>query len=224
MSDGSEVTVDAIRFDDQGLVPTIVQDSGTGEVLMMAYMSRESLEKTIATGQTWFYSRSRNTLWNKGATSGNTQAVKWMRADCDNDTLLVGVEQEGYGACHVPGQRSCFFQAVEGVPEDDTGRFGVIAELARVIAQRNAQRPEGSYTTTLFEKGVDAIAQKVGEEAVEVVIAAKNHVQHPDGELALEVGDLLYHLLVLAEHVGLDSADVLAVLATRRGKSGLRKG
>ncbi len=216
------LSLDDIRYDSSGLVPAIVQDSRTGEVLMLAYMSADSLAKTIETGETWFWSRSRGELWHKGATSGDTQSVRWLRTDCDGDTLLIGVELQGSGACHVEGRRSCFFQEVSGISGDEPGSFNVLPELARVIESRNLERPAGSYTTTLFERGIDKIAQKVGEEAVEVVIASMNYAKEPNDELPLEVADLLYHLLVLAEFVGLDRAQVFAELAKRRGKSGLR--
>jgi len=217
------VSVDNIKFDDRGLVPAIVQDSASGEVLMMAWMSRESLEKTIETGQTWFWSRSRAELWHKGATSGAIQHVRWLRVDCDADTLLVGVEQEGAGACHIEGRRTCFEDALEGVASDHPGRFAVLGELARLIRERHRDRPAGSYTTKLFDGGVDRIGKKVGEEAVEVVIAAKNRASStaadPD-ELPEEVADLLYHLLVLGESVGLSAEAVFASLAKRRGTPG----
>lgn len=219
---GDTISIEDIRFDAAGLVPAIVQENGTGDVLMLAYMSKESLRRTIDTGETWFWSRSRGELWNKGATSNNRQTVRWIRVDCDGDALLVGVDQAGGGACHVEGEHSCFHNAVEGVSADDPSRCGVVAELGRLIHARNQSRPEGSYTTLLFEGGVDRIAKKVGEEAVEVVLAAKNYATKPDAELSKEVADLLYHLLVLAEAVGLPSAEVFAELADRRGRTGLR--
>ena len=217
------VAAEDIRFDSAGLVPAIVQENSTGKVLMLAYMSKESLAKTVETGETWFWSRSRRELWNKGATSGDRQKVRWIRTDCDRDTLLVGVDQQGTGACHVDGEYSCFFDTVDGFAAADPGSFDVVAELAQVIRSRNRERPEGSYTTTLFEGGIDRIAKKVGEEAVEVVLAAKNYAAQPSSELPMEVADLLYHLLVLAESVGLSSREVFVELAGRRGKTGLRQ-
>ena len=211
-----------IRFDSAGLVPAIVQENSTGKVLMLAYMSKDSLTRTIETGETWFWSRSRQELWNKGATSGDRQKVRWIRTDCDRDTLLIGVDQDGTGACHVDGEYSCFFNALTGVTSTDPSSFEVLSELAHVIRSRNEERPDGSYTTTLFEGGVDRVAKKVGEEAIEVVLAAKNYADKPGSELPMEVADLLYHLLVLAEAVGLPSHDVFEELAKRRGKTGLR--
>ncbi|MED4833160.1 bifunctional phosphoribosyl-AMP cyclohydrolase/phosphoribosyl-ATP diphosphatase HisIE, partial [Geobacillus stearothermophilus] len=162
-----------IRFDEKGLVPAIVQDAQSKEVLTLAYMNKESLEKTIETGETWFYSRSRQELWHKGATSGNVQRVVDIRYDCDADALLVLIEPAG-PACHT-GAYSCFSRSLDGAaraPQAD--RFAILNELEQIIAKRDADRPEGSYTTYLFEKGVDKILKKVGEEAAEVFIAAKN--------------------------------------------------
>jgi len=203
------VEIDAIRFDERGLVPAVVQQAGTGEVLMVAYMNREALERTLQTGVTWFYSRSRQRLWQKGETSGNVQRVVQVRADCDFDTLLVEVEQTGEGACHT-GQWSCFHHRLAGGEPGggretgaaggkgaagDQGRAGdaVVQELYRVIAGRKAQPVEGSYTSYLFEKGLDKILKKIGEETSEVILAAKN--QDPRAFVA-ESADLLYHLLV----------------------------
>ncbi len=220
------VNPDALCFDERGLIPAIVQEARTGEVLMLAYMNRESVARTLETGETWFWSRSRQALWHKGGTSGHTQRVRWLRVDCDRDTLLVGVEQSGAGACHIPGRWSCFAEPLEDTPAAPAPGFEVLPELARLIAQRNAERPEGSYTTKLFAGGVDRIGKKVGEEAVEVVIAAKNRVAEagrsglPDTELPGEVADLVYHLLVLAESVGLGADEVLAALGARRGTPG----
>ena len=215
------VSLEALRYDERGLVPAIVQDNGTGEILMMAWMNRESLKKTIETGHTWFWSRSRAELWNKGATSGNFQQVRWLRTDCDGDTLLVGVKQIGDGgACHVEGQRSCCHVAVGDAEANYPGRFAVIGELARLISERHREMPDGSYTTKLFHGGVDRIGKKVGEEAVEVVIEAKNHLSSSSDALAGEVADLLYHLLVLGEAVGLEPESVFQALQARRGHPG----
>lgn len=195
-----------VHFDEHGLVPAIVQDAHTREVLTLAYMNAESLARTIETGQTWFWSRSRNELWHKGATSGNTQNVVSMTADCDNDAIVVLVEPAG-PACHT-GARSCF--ALE-VPESASG--GLLHELYDIIKSRKEERPGGSYTTYLFDKGLDKILKKVGEESAETIIAAKNDDKQ---QLIAETADLLYHLLVLlvARDVKLD--DVRAELAQRR--------
>ncbi|MGG0156399.1 bifunctional phosphoribosyl-AMP cyclohydrolase/phosphoribosyl-ATP diphosphatase HisIE [Bacillus velezensis] len=201
---------DELRFDEAGLIPAIVQDAASKEVLTLAYMNRESYEKTIETKETWFYSRSRRELWHKGATSGNTQKVKAIRYDCDQDALVVLAEPSG-PACH-KGSYSCFS------PEkaDAQDRFGILNELESVIAKRQAEMPDGAYTTYLFREGVDKILKKVGEEAAEVIIAAKNRDHE---ELKWEAADLLYHLLVLLREQSLPLDDVLDVLAKRHSAS-----
>jgi phosphoribosyl-ATP pyrophosphohydrolase/phosphoribosyl-AMP cyclohydrolase len=211
-----------LKFDDGGLIPAIIQDAKSGRVLMMAYMNQEALDKTVATGRTWFYSRSRQSLWMKGETSGNTQTVQEIRYDCDQDTLLVLVEQTG-GACHT-GHYSCFYRNLDGQEQEPAlfdadqvykGREGpaILLELMEVISQRQKERPEGSYTTYLFEKGIDKILKKVGEESAEVIIAAKN----PDkSELIYESSDLIYHLLVLLVEKGIDVTEIFTELRSRR--------
>jgi phosphoribosyl-AMP cyclohydrolase / phosphoribosyl-ATP pyrophosphohydrolase len=194
--------VDQVQFDAAGLVPAIVQDSQTREVLMLAYMNRESLARTLETGQTWFYSRSRGELWHKGATSGNLQSVRKVRLDCDNDTLLVEVVPTG-PACH-KGSFSCF--GVE--PRMD----GFLSALTELIESRKESRPEGSYTTYLFDSGLDKILKKVGEEAAETIIAAKNASSK---ELVAEASDLIYHLLVLLVERGVSLGEVTGELRSR---------
>jgi phosphoribosyl-AMP cyclohydrolase / phosphoribosyl-ATP pyrophosphohydrolase len=198
-----------IRFDEKGLVPAIIQDAETKEVLTLAYMNQESLTKTIETGETWFFSRSRQELWHKGATSGNTQSVVSVNYDCDQDALLVLVEPKG-PACHT-GAVSCF---TEGVSErkPSMSDYRILQSLEQVIVKREQERPEGAYTTYLFEKGVDKILKKVGEEASEVIIAAKNRDQE---ELKWEAADLLYHLQVLLVEQGLPFKEVLKTLEER---------
>ncbi|MFP4956416.1 bifunctional phosphoribosyl-AMP cyclohydrolase/phosphoribosyl-ATP diphosphatase HisIE [Bacillus subtilis] len=202
---------DELRFNEDGLIPAIVQDAASKEVLTLAYMNKESYEKTLETKETWFYSRSRQALWHKGETSGNTQAVKGMRYDCDQDALLVLVEPSG-PACHT-GSYSCFTK--EQTEEQAADRFGIMNELERVIAERQAEMPEGAYTTYLFREGVDKILKKVGEEASEVIIAAKNRDHE---ELKWEAADLLYHLLVLLREQSLPLDDVLDVLKKRHSE------
>lgn len=200
----------SIDFDKQGgIVPAIAQDVHTGEVLMLAYMDREAIEKTLATGFAHYHSRSRNALWKKGETSGHTQRVLSVRLDCDRDALLLLVEQEG-PACHT-GHRSCFFNPVrEEQPAPDPH---VLFELRDVIRDRREHPKDGSYTNYLLAQGIDKILKKVGEESAEVIIAAKN-----DGtdELRYETADLLYHLLVLLEQKDLELSDVFAELSRRR--------
>lgn len=211
-----------LKFNGQGLIPAIVQDVNSGQVLMMAYMNQEALDKTVASGQTWFYSRSRQCLWKKGETSGNIQTVQEIRYDCDQDTLLVLVEQTG-AACHT-GHYSCFYRTLDGQEKEPAlfdaaqvyqGKEGpaILLELMEVIRQRQKDRPEGSYTTYLFNEGIDKILKKVGEESAEVIIAAKN----PDNsELIYEASDLIYHLLVLLVEKGVDITEIFAELRSRR--------
>lgn len=196
---------DELKFDEKGLIPAIVQDARTREVLTLAYMNRESLAKTMETRQTWFWSRSRNELWHKGETSGNTQEVVDLVGDCDSDALVVLVSPAG-PACHT-GARSCF-----DLPQsEDLG--GVLARLYELIESRRRERPEGSYTTYLFDKGIDKILKKVGEESAETIIAAKNDEPEP---LVAEASDLLYHLLVLLVERGVSLDQIRDELAQRR--------
>lgn len=209
--------IQKIKWDRDGLVPAIVQDVQSKEVLMMAYMNEESLKKTIESGDTWFWSRSRQALWNKGATSGHRQKVQQLWYDCDGDTLLVKVTQIG-AACH-NGTFSCFTNPVAVAGGDEAAqaaragdRFEILSTLEQVIASREVERPEGAYTTYLFDKGVDKILKKVGEEASEVIIAAKNRDAN---ELRYEASDLIFHLLVLLREQKLPLDEVLAELARR---------
>ncbi|MBE4906992.1 bifunctional phosphoribosyl-AMP cyclohydrolase/phosphoribosyl-ATP diphosphatase HisIE [Bacillus luteolus] len=203
----------SIKFDEKGLVPAIVQDANSKEVLTLAYMNEESLKKSIETKETWFYSRSRQELWHKGATSGNTQQILDLRYDCDQDAILVLVTPAG-PACH-KGNYTCFSDSLLELEtiQKESERFAIINELEALIATREAEMPEGSYTTYLFEKGVDKILKKVGEESGEVIIAAKN--RDPE-ELKWEVADLLYHLLVLLREQKLPLDEVLDALQKRR--------
>lgn len=208
------IDISQIAFDKEGLVPAIIQDVQSKAVLMLAYMNKEALEKTIETGETWFWSRSRKELWHKGATSGNRQKVKQIYYDCDRDTLLFLVDPMG-PACH-RDTYTCFDPVVTG-DHGSTNQFdySIISQLIETIAARDAERPEGAYTTYLFEKGLDKILKKVGEEASEVIIAAKN--RDPE-ELRNESADLLYHLLVLWREQGLGLDQVLAILEERHTK------
>jgi phosphoribosyl-AMP cyclohydrolase / phosphoribosyl-ATP pyrophosphohydrolase len=189
-----------VRFGPDGLVPVVAQESRSGDVLMVAYANREALERTAATGSAHYYSRSRATLWRKGETSGHHQAVHEIRIDCDGDAVLYRVAQTG-PACHT-GARTCF--AASAAPDggivagDDPGGH-VLTRLAATIARRAAERPAGSYTAQLLDRGLPKVSQKVGEEAVEVVVAA--NAEGPE-RLASEAADLLFHLLVLLEARG----------------------
>lgn len=202
-----------IRFDEKGLVPAIVQDADTKEVLTLAYMNQESLTKTLESGETWFFSRSRQELWHKGATSGNTQSVVSVKYDCDQDAVLVLVEPKG-PACHT-GAVSCFTEGVVTERTSSLADYQILQTLEKLIIEREKDRPEGAYTTYLFEKGVDKILKKVGEEASEVIIAAKNRDKE---ELKWEAADLLYHLQVLLVEQGLPFKEVLKTLEERHNR------
>ena len=204
-----------LKFDSQGLIPAIIQDAETKEVLTLAYMNEESFQKSIETGETWFYSRSRQELWHKGATSGHTQRIQSISYDCDQDALVVLVNPTG-PACH-NGTTSCFTEVIykNEKAEKPTENGSFLFQLEKLIAQRQQEMPEGSYTTYLFEKGVDKILKKVGEEAAEVIIAAKNR---DHDELTWESADLLFHLLVLLKEQNVPLADVIAVLQERHNK------
>ena len=181
-----------MKFDERGLIPAIIQDADTGDVLTLAYMNEESLRRTIETGETWFWSRSRNELWHKGATSGNTQSVVGIAADCDEDAILVTVRPHG-PACH-KGETSCFHNNVQGEHKRALPVSRQLEQLYEVIQRRNRERPEKSYTSYLFNEGLDKILKKLGEETAETIIAAKN-ADHQ--KFVGEVADLIYHLLVL---------------------------
>lgn len=205
--------IDELKFDAQGLIPAVVQEAEWGTVLMVAYMNRESLRLTLETGETHFWSRSRQELWRKGATSGHVQKVVSMSADCDSDALLVKVVQEGV-ACHT-GDYSCFHDPLRIKNAEFlilNSLSDTLGGLTRTIHQRNIDRPEGSYTTKLFEGGVDRILKKIGEESGEIIIAAKNHDKK---EIAWEVSDFLYHLLVLMEAEGVSASAIAKELGGR---------
>lgn len=202
-----------VRFGTDGLVPVVAQESRSGDVLMVAFANREALEQTAATGRAHYYSRSRAALWQKGERSGHGQTVREIRIDCDGDTVLYRVDQTG-PACHT-GARTCFSTAVapdgSTTPGEDPGAH-LLSRLAATIARRAVERPAGSYTVELLDRGVPKVSQKVGEEAVEVVVAA--NAEEPE-RLASEAADLLYHLLVLLEARGVPLDAVLEELAHR---------
>lgn len=216
--------MDTIKWDRQGLVPAVVQDSETKEVLMLAYMNEEALNLSMQTGKAHYYSRSRGRIWMKGESSGNVQLVRDIKVDCDGDTLLLLVEQQG-PACHT-GNKSCFFTAVSEQgenrnPDNEKANADIyrqqigpmLEEVYAVIADRKAHPQEGSYTNYLLEKGLDKILKKVGEETAEVIIAAKNPGEK---ELIYETADLLYHLMVLLFERGVTLPKVSMELANRR--------
>jgi phosphoribosyl-AMP cyclohydrolase / phosphoribosyl-ATP pyrophosphohydrolase len=209
MTNLQTIPVETIKYDDRGLVPAIVQDYLDGTVLMMAWMNRESLQKTMETGQTWFWSRSRQEFWHKGATSGHVQLVKALRYDCDSDCLLVSVEQIGDIACHT-GARSCFHRVNNHTeaPLADT-----LSQVFSVICDRRDQPNDDSYTCKLFKGGDNKILKKIGEESAEVVMACKDN--DPDA-IAGEVADLFYHTLVAIAHHNVDLKAVYRKLQERR--------
>jgi phosphoribosyl-ATP pyrophosphohydrolase/phosphoribosyl-AMP cyclohydrolase len=209
--------LEKIKFDERGLIPAIVQDARTREVLTLAYMNAESLKLTQESNATWFWSRSRSELWHKGSTSGNTQRVIEIRRDCDSDALVVLVEPAG-PACHT-GNRSCFYRDLGGAEidphfreqPDDLG--AVLDDLFRIIENRKRELPQDSYTTYLFNEGLDKILKKIGEESSETIIAAKNEDK---SALISETADLLYHLLVLLVECGVSLDGVRHELIGRR--------
>lgn len=223
MSTTTDLTwIDNLKYDEiTGLIPCVVQDVQSREVLMLAYMNRESIQKTVETGQTWFWSRSRGELWNKGATSGHVQQVVRFGYDCDADTLLAEVQQSG-PACHT-GSYTCFFTPAPsfsaGEHERTNNRYAILDELLKTIAERDAERPEGAYTTYLFEKGLEKILKKVGEESTEVVIAAMKGDRE---ELTAEAGDVIYHLFVLLQQQKLSFDEVLRLLEERHSKKDIK--
>ncbi|MBN2247577.1 MAG: bifunctional phosphoribosyl-AMP cyclohydrolase/phosphoribosyl-ATP diphosphatase HisIE [Coriobacteriia bacterium] len=212
-----------MRYDENGLIPAVVQQEGAGDVLMVAYMNAEALKRTMETGLTWFFSRSRQRLWQKGESSGNVQRVRGIRYDCDADCLLVIVDQTGEGACHT-GERSCFYRTlgegdtvVSAAPVSARASSSAIGAsidgLFDVLQQRKRDLPEGSYTTRLLTGKQDSLLKKIAEEAGEVIMAAK------DGDLdhlRYEIGDLVYHLLVVMVREGLTPADLAAELDGRK--------
>ena len=198
------------KLNEAGLIPAIVQDDVTGDVLMLAYMNEASYNKTLETGLMTYFSRSRQSLWLKGETSGHYQYVKSLYLDCDNDTILAKVDQVG-AACHT-GNRTCFFKPLMKKEYDDTNPLHVFQNVYDVITDRKANPKEGSYTNYLFDKGIDKILKKVGEECTEIVIAAKN----PDKEeIKYEISDFLYHMMVLMVEKGVSWEEITRELAKR---------
>jgi phosphoribosyl-AMP cyclohydrolase / phosphoribosyl-ATP pyrophosphohydrolase len=207
--------LDAVRFDERGLVPVVAQEATTGTLLMLAYADRQALERTLASGRAHYWSRSRGALWEKGASSGNVQTVREIRLDCDGDAVLYRVDQTG-PACHT-GERSCFHRAVADEALAPAGEPAqILARVDALLERRQRERPEGSYTTYLFEQGADKTLKKVGEEATEVVIAAKNG---DAAGLAAETADLLFHLLVLLRQQGVPLTEIWEELERRFGQA-----
>ena len=201
-----------VQFDQKGLIPAVIQDDDTDQVLMVAYMNEETLKETVETGRTVFYSRSRQERWRKGDTSGNIQTVVSIRLDCDGDCLLIRVKQTG-AACHT-GNKSCFYRRLEeGEWQEREQEINILSELYQVVLDRMNQPQPGSYTNYLLDAGIDKIAKKVGEECVETILAAKNHEKQ---EIAAETADLFYHLTVLLAEQEVTYQDVFQELRERR--------
>ncbi len=201
-----------LKLNADGMIPAIVQEEKSNKVLMMAYMNEESLKLTIETGYTWFYSRSRKELWNKGATSGNKQLVKSVSYDCDGDCLLIVVEQTG-AACHT-GEKSCFFRQLYNKTEEkqEITLANILDLLYGIVKERKENPAEGSYTNYLFDKGLDKILKKIGEECAETIIAAKNQDKQ---EIIYEVSDYIYHLTVLLLQQNITYDEIAAELYKR---------
>ena len=211
-----KIAIADIKFDQHGLVPAIVQDAHTLEILTLAYMNAESLQRTLDTSETWFWSRSRSSLWHKGETSGHTQRVVDVSVDCDQDAIRIQVVPAG-PACHT-GAESCFHNELQDAPQSDHTRAhpdlgSVLSDLYALVQSRKRERPAGSYSTYLFDQGLDKILKKVGEECAETIIAAKNE---DAGALVSEASDLLYHLVVLLVERGLTLEQVGDELTARR--------
>ena len=205
---------ETVRFDAAGLVPAIVQDATTGRVLMLGYMNADALRRTVESGQVWFWSRSRGRLWMKGESSGHTLALEEIGPDCDGDALLVRARPAG-PTCHT-GEVSCFYRGLDGARRAAAPGPEILAAVWETLERRRRELPEGSYTTYLLRQGVDKIGKKIGEEAAEVIIAAKNG---EPGPLAAETADLIYHGLVMLLACGLRPEDVYAALAARHQRS-----
>lgn len=213
----TDLDLSAVKFDERGLVPVVAQDARTGAVLMLAWANREALERSLATRQGTYFSRSRGELWVKGQSSGHTQRLHSVALDCDGDAVLYRVEQVG-PACHT-GEYSCFHRPLLEEDEPTEALDAVLERVYATIQDRLSSLPEGSYVARLHAGGLDRVLKKVAEESGEVLLAAKNRDQ---AELATEVADLLFHTLFAMAEVGVRPAEVAAVLAGREGKSGLK--
>src|SRR3989338_8696669 len=213
----TEIDISSVKFNEKGLIPAIAQDYATCEVLMMAYMNKEALGKTVSTGRAHYFSRSRNKLWLKGETSGNFQDVKAIYYDCDEDAVLLKVEQIG-AACHT-GEMSCFFRRVDNGAEEAAG-LAVLSELFKTIEQRKKAAPEKSYVSLLYLKGIYSILEKVKEESSELIDAAKGSKK---GEIIHETADLLFHTFILLGQKDISLQDILNELKRRTGISGIEE-
>jgi len=205
--------IENLQFNKNGLIPAIAQDWIDGSILMMAWMNKESLTKTLKTGEVHYWSRSRKELWHKGKTSGHFQKLKGIRADCDSDTILLSIEQVGSIACHT-GKRSCFFKDLETNEDELSPPSDACSELFKVIENRKSNPEEGSYTNSLLKEGDNKILKKIGEETAEFIMACKDKNQL---SVANEAADIIFHLQVALAHQNVSWSEVLNVLVKRKG-------
>ncbi len=217
MTYSTNFSIEDLRFDNYGLIPAIAQDWLDGSILMLAWMNKESLKMTLETKNVHYWSRSRSEIWRKGATSGSTQILKKIRFDCDNDALVLLIEQNGSGACHT-GEKSCFFNEIQinqnGKKEKKTTTLSnICSELFNTINERSKNPSEKSYTSHLFKKGSNTILKKIGEESAEFLMACKDNDKN---SISNEAADLIYHLQVALKHKGVEWRDVLSVLESRK--------
>jgi phosphoribosyl-ATP pyrophosphohydrolase/phosphoribosyl-AMP cyclohydrolase len=220
MAYSTNFSIEELRFDNNGLIPAIAQDWLDGSILMLAWMNKESLNKTLETRNVHYWSRSRSEIWRKGATSGSTQFLKEIRFDCDNDALVLSIEQNGSGACHT-GEKSCFFNEIDSNSVNKTSKktnpfSNICSELFDTINERSINPLEKSYTNHLLTKGSNTILKKMGEETAEFIMACKDNDKN---EIANEASDIIYHLQVALLHKGVQWRDVLTILESRRKKN-----
>ncbi len=219
MAYSTNFSVEELRFDNNGLIPAIAQDWLDGSILMLAWMNKESLNKTLETRNVHYWSRSRSEIWRKGATSGNTQFLKEIRFDCDNDALVLLIKQNGLGACHT-GEKSCFFNEIDSNSVNKTSKkknpfSNICSELFDTINERSINPLEKSYTNHLLTKGSNTILKKMGEETAEFIMACKDNDKN---EIANEASDIIYHLQVALLYKGVEWRDILTILESRRKK------
>ena len=217
MAYSTNFSIEDLRFDNYGLIPAIAQDWLDGSILMLAWMNKESLKKTLKTKNVHYWSRSRSEIWRKGATSGSTQLLKEIRFDCDNDAIILSIEQNGSGACHT-GEKSCFFNEIDSQLNNKkikktTPFSNICSELFNTINQRSINPLEKSYTNHLLQKGSNTILKKIGEESAEFIMACKDKDKI---SISNEAADLIYHLQVALHHNGVEWREVLSVLESRR--------
>ncbi len=220
MAYSTNFSIEELRFDNKGLIPAIAQDWLDGSILMLAWMNKESLKKTLETRNVHYWSRSRSEIWRKGATSGSTQFLKEIRFDCDNDALVLSIEQNGSGACHT-GEKSCFFNEIDSNSINKTAKkknpfSNICSELFDTLNERSINPTEKSYTNHLLTKGSNTILKKMGEENAEFIMACKDNDKN---EIANEAADIIYHLQVALLHKGVQWREVLTILESRRKKN-----